>query len=65
LSSLLHGNNLFDLISAVIVGCIIIISAIKIFISSFSGMMDARISPSIEKEIEAIIDNMPIQQWVS
>jgi ferrous-iron efflux pump FieF len=53
------GIIFFDLIFAVIVGCIIIISAIKIFISSFSGMMDVRISPDILKEIQAIIDNMP------
>ena len=53
------GIIFFDLVFAVIVGCIIIFSAIKIFISSLSGMMDVRISPSIVKEIQAIIDNMP------
>ena len=41
------GIIFFDLVFAVIVGCIIIFSAIKIFISSFSGMMDVRISPDI------------------
>ena len=53
------GIILFDVIFAVIVGGIIIISAIKIFTNSFSGMMDVRISPDIEKEIGTIIDTMP------
>lgn len=53
------GIIIFDLVFAVVVGCIIIFSAIKIFISSFSGMMDVRISPSIVKEIQSIIDGMP------
>ena len=49
----------FDLVFAVIIGFIIIISAIRIFINSFSGIMDVRISPNIEQEIQAIIDNIP------
>jgi cation diffusion facilitator family transporter len=53
------GIILFDLVFAVIVGCIIIFSAIKIFRSSLSGIMDASVPSNIEGEIEAIIDNMP------
>ena len=53
------GIILFDVIFAIIVGSIIIVSAIKIFTNSFSGMMDVRVSPDIEKEIETIIRTVP------
>jgi cation diffusion facilitator family transporter len=53
------GIILFDLFFAIIVGCIIIFSAVKIFKSSLSGIMDASIPRNIENEIEAIIGSMP------
>ncbi len=49
---------LFDLIFAVIIGFIIIFSAVKIFRSSISGIMDARISDEIERDIREIIDRI-------
>lgn len=55
----LTGITFFDLVFAVIVGCIIILSAVKICRSSIAGIMDARVPRSIEKEIETIIGSMP------
>lgn len=53
------GRTFFDLLFAVIVGLIIIVSAGKIFWEGFSGLMDRSIPDSIEKEIEDILNSMP------
>lgn len=53
------GRTHFDLVFAVIVGFIIIISAIKIAKRGVSGIMDASISEKITREIEGIIRAMP------
>jgi len=53
------GIIFFDLAFAIVVGCIIIISAVKIFRSSLAGIMDASIPRSIEAEIEGHINSMP------
>lgn len=52
------GIILFDLVFAVIVGIIIIFSAITIFRSSLSGIMDSRLSDGIEREIRGVIDDL-------
>jgi len=52
------GIALFDLIFAVIIGIIIIFSAVKIFRNSISGIMDARISDEIERDIREIIERI-------
>lgn len=53
------GKNLYDLFFAIIIGCIIIFSAIKIFKTGVSGIMDSSISEKIKREIEGIIQGMP------
>ena len=53
------GRTFFDLIFAVITGCIIIASAIKIAKGGISGIMDSSISEKMTKEIESIIQGMP------
>jgi len=53
------GKTYFDLLFAVIIGFIIIFSAIKIFRDGLSGLMDTSIPEKTEKEIENIIDAMP------
>lgn len=53
------GKAFFDLLFAVIVGLIIIVSAGRIFWEGFSGLMDRSIPDSIEKEIEDVINAMP------
>jgi ferrous-iron efflux pump FieF len=53
------GKTYFDLIFAVITGCIIIFSAIKIAKNGISGIMDSSISDKMTKEITGIIQGMP------
>jgi cation diffusion facilitator family transporter len=53
------GTTFYDLIFAVIIGCIIIFSAIKIAGKGISGIMDSRISETMTNEIEAVIRGMP------
>ena len=53
------GKNLYDLFFAIIIGCIITFSAIKIFKTGVSGIMDSSISEKIKREIEGIIQGMP------
>jgi ferrous-iron efflux pump FieF len=53
------GMTYFDLLFAVIIGLIIIFSAIRIFRDGLSGLMDTSVPDNIEKEIRAIIDAMP------
>jgi len=53
------GKTFYDLVFAVIIGCIIIFSAIKIAKSGISGIMDTSISEKMTKEIEGIIQGMP------
>jgi ferrous-iron efflux pump FieF len=53
------GMPFFDIGFAVVTGLIIIISAVKILRESISGLMDASIPQAVEREIEAIIDDMP------
>ncbi|OPX99342.1 MAG: Ferrous-iron efflux pump FieF [Syntrophorhabdus sp. PtaB.Bin006] len=53
------GKVFFDLLFAVIVGVIILLSAGRILWEGFSGLMDARIPEDMEKEIERVIDVMP------
>lgn len=53
------GKTFYDLVFAVITGCIIIFSAIKIAKSGVSGIMDSSISEKITKEIEGVIQSMP------
>lgn len=53
------GKTFFDLVFAVITGCIIIASAIKIAKGGISGIMDSSISEKMTKEIRGIINNMP------
>lgn len=55
----LTGRTHFDLVFAVITGCIIIITAIKIAKRGIAGIMDASISKKMVKEIEKIISTMP------
>lgn len=50
--------TLFDLVFAAAVGLIIIFSAVKIFRSSVSGIMDSRLSDEIERQIREIINGM-------
>jgi ferrous-iron efflux pump FieF len=52
------GKSYFDLVFAVITGCIIIVSAIKIAKGGIAGIMDSSISKKMTKEIEGIIQNM-------
>ena len=53
------GKTFYDLFFAVIIGGIIIFSAIKIFKTGVSGIMDSSISEKIKREIEGIIQGMP------
>ncbi len=53
------GITAFDLIFAVIIGLVIIFSAVKIFRASLAGIMDARLSDDIERDIREIINGMP------
>ncbi len=52
------GITAFDLVFAVIAGIIILVSAFRIFRSSFSGIMDARLSDEAERQIREIINGM-------
>lgn len=53
------GKTFYDLVFAIIIGCIIIFSAIKIAKSGISGIMDSSISDKMTREIENIIQKMP------
>ncbi len=53
------GKIFFDLLFAVITGCIIIYSAIRILKSGFYGLMDTSIPEKVQKEIEDIISQLP------
>ncbi len=53
------GKTFFDLAFAVVIGLIIMSSAVKILKGGVSGLMDASIPDQIEKEIEAILLNRP------
>lgn len=53
------GKIYFDLVFAVIIGSIIIVSAVKIARGGISGIMDASISEKMTREIEGVIQNMP------
>lgn len=55
----LTGITLFDLLFAAAAGFIIILSAVKILRASISGIMDARLSGDIERQIREIIQNIP------
>jgi len=52
------GITFFDLAFAVAAGVMIIGSAVKIFRSSLSGIMDSRLSDEIERQIRDIINGM-------
>jgi len=52
------GIILFDLAFAVVVGLIIIISAVRIFRSSLSGIMDSRLDDEVERQIRDTISGM-------
>jgi len=52
------GFVVFDLAFAVVVGLIIIFSAIKIFRTSISGIMDSRLDDEVEREIRDMINAM-------
>jgi len=53
------GKTFYDLVFAVITGCIIIFSANKIARRGVSGIMDSSISERMTREIEDIIQGMP------
>lgn len=53
------GKTLYDLVFAVIIGCTIIVSAIKIARGGISGIMDSSLSEKMTKDIEGIIRHMP------
>ena len=53
------GRTFFDHLFAVVTGLIILFSAVKILRHAISGLMDRRIPLHLEREIKAIIDNMP------
>jgi ferrous-iron efflux pump FieF len=53
------GKSFFDLAFAVIIGLIIVFSALNILKSGVSGLMDTSIPGQIEKEIEAVLENKP------
>jgi cation diffusion facilitator family transporter len=53
------GKTFYDLVFAVITGCIIIVSAIKIAKRGISGIMDSSISERMIREIKDIIQGMP------
>jgi cation diffusion facilitator family transporter len=49
----------FDMLCAVIVGLIIVVSALKILRSGVVGLMDSRIPEAVEKSLIAIIQDQP------
>lgn len=49
------GLAYFDLLFSVVIGLIIIVSALKIFKSGICGLMDTRIPEALEKEMQEII----------
>lgn len=53
------GMAYFDYLFAVITGCIIIFSAIKILKTGFLGLMDTKIPEPVETEIKDIINKTP------
>ena len=53
------GVTWFDLLFSVVVGFIIIYSALRILRNGVSGLMDTRIPEEAEREIREIIDNTP------
>jgi ferrous-iron efflux pump FieF len=53
------GKTSFDLLFAVIIGIIIISSAIKILKNGCLGLMDTRISKSIENKLMEILNRLP------
>jgi ferrous-iron efflux pump FieF len=53
------GMAFFDIAFAVITGLIIIFSAVRILKEGISGLMDTSIPGAVEKEIEALIEEMP------
>jgi ferrous-iron efflux pump FieF len=53
------GLTCFDLIFSVIIGFILIFSALKILRKGISGLMDTRIPEQIEKKIRVIIEDTP------
>jgi ferrous-iron efflux pump FieF len=52
----LTGNMLFDLLFAVIIGCIILLSALKILKNGISGLIDRSVPEETEEEIVKILD---------
>jgi ferrous-iron efflux pump FieF len=55
----LTGVLVFDMAFAVATGIIIIVSAIRIMKEGISGLMDSSVPQSVEREIQAIIEEMP------
>ncbi len=53
------GRTIFDLVFAVIVGLIIMFSAVKIFRNSVAGIMDSSIPDDLIGQIDDIINTMP------
>jgi ferrous-iron efflux pump FieF len=53
------GITWFDLLFSVIIGFILIFSAIRILRKGISGLMDTRIPEEIERKIRIIIENTP------
>ena len=53
------GKTSFDLVFALIIGVILILSAVRILMAGVSGLMDSSIPEPVEKEISLIIDTMP------
>ncbi len=53
------GITFFDLAFAVVIGLIIIYSAIRIFRGSMSGVMDSRLDDEVERQIRDMINGMP------
>jgi ferrous-iron efflux pump FieF len=51
-------NMLFDLLFAVITGCIIVVSALKILKNGIAGLLDSSIPEETEEEIERILDTV-------
>jgi ferrous-iron efflux pump FieF len=52
------GLTYFDLLFSVVIGLIIIVSALKIFKSGICGLMDTRIPEAVEKEMQEIIQTL-------
>jgi len=53
------GRTFFDLLFAVITGCIIIYSAFRILKNGLYGLMDTSIPEKVQNEIEGIIGQLP------